>query len=198
MKIISLALENILKIRAIRIVPKSQVIEIKGENAAGKSSVLDGIVMGLKGKKSAPPLPVRRGSKKGSITINMDGDPDLNIPPFTIKSKVTDTFIETTIEPSELLHGETPRSFLDKLLGAISFDPLAFINQEEKKQRKVLAELVGVDLDAWDAKEKVIFDERTAKGRELTAAKARVDKLKFHEGIEATEEVSFTFNLNNL
>jgi len=191
MKIVNLIISNILKIRAIHIQPTSPVIEIKGENAAGKSSILDAILIAFKGKKSAPIEPVKRGAKKGTIRLELDGELAAGIPPFTITSKVTNDKIETIIEPAELLKGETPRSFLDKLLGHISFDPLEFMNQDSAKQRTTLAELVGIDLTAYDQKEKAVYDERTIKGRELKTVQAKVKDLTCYPEIQATEEVKF-------
>jgi hypothetical protein len=188
MQITKLVAENILKLQAIHITPQSSTIEIKGDNGAGKSSILDAILIGLKGKKFSPPEPVKHGEKKGKIVIDMDGDSAAGLPPFTITSKVTNNKIETIIEPSELLNGETPRQFLDKLLGAISFDPWEFVGKDSAKQKQILLELIGVDIDKIDKREKKIFDERTIVGRDLKAAEARVKGLVFHE-IEETEEV---------
>ena len=189
MKITKILIENVLKLKLINIVPKGDIIELKGENQAGKSSILNAIVIGFKGKKAAPAESVRRGEKKGSIVINLDGDPTLGIPAFKITSKVTNDKIDTIIEPVELLKGETPRSFLDKLLGVISFDPQEFIQKEPKEQRKILMKLIGVDGDALKAKEDIIFNERTEIGRDLKSAKSRCEKLKFWEGVKSTEEV---------
>lgn len=189
MQITKLVAENILKLQAIHITPKSSTIEIKGDNGAGKSSILDAILIGLKGKKFSPSEPVKHGEKKGKIVIDMDGDSAAGLLPFTITSKVTNNKIETIIEPLELLNGETPRQFLDKLLGAISFDPWEFVSQEGKKQKQVLLELIGVNIDEIDKREKKVFDERTIVGRELKAAEARVKGLKFHPDIKETEEV---------
>jgi predicted ATP-binding protein involved in virulence len=187
MKITELIVDNIMKVRAIRIIPKSEVITIQGDNGAGKSSVLDAIVMGFKGKKEFPEVPIRKGAKKGSIKISIDGDD--TIPPFTIISTITDKSSTLTIEPDKILSGETPRSFLDKLIGKISFDPLQFINEEGKKQRKVLMELIGIDVDKLDQEEKSVYDERTVKGRDLKAAQGKVDGLKQYPDIKETEEV---------
>lgn len=191
MKIIELIASNILRINAIHLVPKSDVNEIKGLNGAGKSSVLDLIVLGFKGKKGAPAEPVTHGKKKGEIKLTIDGDADSGIPKFTITSKVTNDKIETIIEPASLLKGETPRSFLDKLLGHISFDPLEFMNKAEKDQRNTLAALVGVDIDQFDQDEKLAFDERTEKGRELKAAKIKVDALTCYPDVKQSEETNF-------
>ena len=191
MKIIELVASNILRINAIHLVPKGDVNEVKGLNGAGKSSLLDIFVIGFEGKKGAPKEPITRGKKKGDIEITLDGDVASGIPPFKIKSKVTNDKIETIIEPVSLLKGETPRSFLDKLIGHISFDPLEFMNKAEKDQRNTLAALVGVDINKYDQDEKIAFDERTEKGRELKAARIKVDALTCYPDIKQTEETNF-------
>ena len=191
MKIIELVASNILRINAIHLVPKGDVNEVKGLNGAGKSSLLDIIVMGFKGKKGAPLEPVLRGKKKGEIKLTIDGDEESGIPQFTITSKISNDKIETIIEPVSLLKGETPRSFLDKLIGHISFDPLEFMNKAEKDQRNTLAALVGVDINKYDQDEKIAFDERTEQGRSLKAAKIKVDALTCYPDVKQTEETNF-------
>jgi len=190
MKIISLFAENILKLKAICIIPKSEVIEIKGDNAAGKSSVLDAIVFAFKGDRELPKQPIRKGAKKGIIKISLDGDAAVGIPPFTITRTFTDKSTSIKIEPETIHPGETPRSFMDKLIGKISFDPLQFINQEGKKQRAVLLNMIGVDVDSLDIKEKKIFDDRTIKGRELKTQQVKTDTAAklFDQTIIETEE----------
>jgi energy-coupling factor transporter ATP-binding protein EcfA2 len=176
-----------MKIRAIHIIPKSEVITVQGDNGAGKSSLLNSIVMAFKGKKEFPEVPLRRGSKKGIIKMSIDGDDTIG--PFTITQSISEKSSTLTIEPDKILAGETPRSFLDKLIGKISFDPLQFINEEGKKQRRVLLDLIGIDVDKLDQEEKSVYDERTIKGRELSTAKVKCEGLKRYLDIKATEEI---------
>lgn len=188
MKIVSMAVENIMKITSAFIVPTDSTILVQGGNAQGKSSCLDSIVMALapKSVKTFPKQPLKAGSKKGSITIKVDGNDQ--IPPFTIVRSITEKGESLKIEPEKILAGETPRSFLDKLIGSISFDPLDFINKEPKKQRSTLMELIGLDVDEWERKEKEVFDERTIKGRELKIAEAKVNGAVVYEDV-GTEEL---------
>ena len=65
MKILKLTMENVLKIKALQVVPESEVINIKGENGVGKSSILDAIVMNFKGDRDLPKEPIKRGAKRG-------------------------------------------------------------------------------------------------------------------------------------
>lgn len=191
MKIISLAISNIMKITAAFIKPTSDVVLIQGDNAQGKSSVLDSIIMAFaeKNSKTFPKEPIKKGAKKGNIEIHMDGDSALGIPPFVITRTITPTGTTLKIEPEEILNGETPRSFMDKIIGSISFDPLSFINNEPKKQRKILLELIGVDVDELDRKEKEIFDSRTIKGRDLKIQEAKIKGLVNYPDVKETEEI---------
>jgi recombinational DNA repair ATPase RecF len=190
MKILSLMMENVLKIRAIGITPKSEVVEIKGENAMGKSSILEAIVIAFKGDRDLPKQPIKKGAKKGIVKISLDGDPAANIPPFTVTKKITEKGTSLKIEPDSVYAGETPRSFLDKLIGKISFDPLAFINEEGKKQRRVLLDLIGIDVDSLDTEEKNYFDLRTSKGREVKVQQAKIKGFNVWREVKNTKELS--------
>jgi molybdopterin converting factor small subunit len=189
MKIISLSVSNIMKVTAAFIQPKSEVVVIQGENEAGKSTLLNSIVMAFGGDRVLPEIPLKKGSKKGEIVVKLDGDKSLRIPPFVITRSFTDKKAYVKIEPESVTAGETPRSFLDKLIGSISFDPLKFINEESKKQRKTLLTLIGIDPDEWDAKEKVAFDKRTEIGRELKVAEAKCKDRVVYDDVEETEEI---------
>jgi len=65
------------------------------------------------------------------------------------------------------------------------------MNKAEKDQRNTLAALVGVDIDQFDQDEKLAFDERTEKGRELKAAKIKVDALTCYPDVKQSEETNF-------
>jgi len=187
MKIISLAVSNIMKVTAAFIQPKSNVVVIQGENEAGKSSILNSIIYAFKGDRGLPEMPIKKGAKKGDIVIKLDGDKSLGIPPFTITRTITDKKGYVKIEPESVTAGETPRSFLDKLIGSISFDPLKFINEDSKKQKDTLLRLIGIDPDEWAAKEKIAFDKRTELGRQLKIAEAKVKDAVIHEGVGSEE-----------
>jgi len=108
MKIISLAVSNIMKVTAAFIQPKSDVVVIQGENEAGKSSILNSIIYAFKGDRDLPEMPIKEGAKKGDIVIKLDGDKSLGIPPFTITRTITDKKGYVKIEPESVTAGETP------------------------------------------------------------------------------------------
>lgn len=189
MKILSLSISNIMKITAAFVQFKSEVTTVQGENEQGKSSLLDSLVMAFGGDRVLPKMPIKKGAKNGEIVVKMAGDENLGIPPFTITRTITDKKASVKIEPEIAKAGETPRSFLDKLIGSISFDPLKFINEDSKKQRKTLLTLIGIDPDEWDKKEKEAFDKRTLIGRDLKTAEAKVKDKVVYDDVDETEEI---------
>jgi len=188
MRVISLEAENVLRFKSVRVITKDELIEIKGENSAGKSSLINLIIMAFGGKKEFPDQVIRKGAKKGINKVKIDGDPTLGIPPFTIVQTISEKSDTTKIIPDEFLKGETPRSFLDKIKGKIGFDPWDFIKQDKKKQRKMLLDMIGVDADKMDAEEKSAFDKRTELGRILKISEAKIRDAVVYEGV-GTEEI---------
>jgi DNA repair exonuclease SbcCD ATPase subunit len=181
MKIVKLNAENILKLSAIEIVPQDNMILITGENGAGKSSVLDSIVMALTGGKSIPSEPVKKGSEKGKIVIDM-GE-------FTITRSFTKDNSYLKIEAADGKDVKSPQKFLDNLIGKVSFDPLEFINNhKESEQRDILLQLIGVNVDELDAKEKQLRDERTEVGRDMKKAENLYKSIEYFPQVKETEE----------
>jgi len=183
MKILRFYAENVLKLKAVEIVPKDNMVEIRGKNASGKSSILDSIVMALTGGKSIPEKPINKGADKGKIIIEL--------PMYKITRSFTKDNSYLAIEAVDGSKVKSPQKFLDDLVGSISFDPLDFINKEGVEQRRVVLELIGVDVDALDKEEKELRDQRTIIGRDVKTAKATLDGLTFDQEVGSdSEEVS--------
>ena len=182
MKILNLQANNILKLTAIDITPTDNMVLITGKNGAGKSSVLDCIVMALKGGREIPEVPIKKGADKGKIVLDM-GE-------YTITRSFTKENTYLKIEHKDGKQIKSPQKFLDDLVGNVSFDPLAFLNNESKKQRDILLEIIGVDVDKLDAKEKVLRNSRTACGRDLDKAKMKYESLPTSSTALPESEVS--------
>lgn len=190
LKIVSFKAENIMKLSAVSIVPKDNMIEITGKNGAGKSSILDSIVMALTGGKSIPEKPIKSGKDKGKIVL------DLGLYQITRSFTADNSYLKIeTVDGSTI---KSPQKFLDELVGSISFDPLDFINRKKEEQRKALLELIGVNVDDLDNKKKLIYDERTAIGRDLKSAEASLKGLTYDDSIKQTTEVSISDLTNRL
>lgn len=162
MKIIELRAENIKRLRAVEITPSGDMVVIGGNNAQGKSSVLDAIWLALGGGKASKetPLPIRDGEEKASVRLDL-GD-------LVVTRSWTRKGTSLKVENAEGAQYKSPQSMLDALVGQLSFDPLAFTRLSPKEQREALLDLVDldVDLDALDAEAKQVYQQRTDVGRQ--------------------------------
>ena len=173
MKIIRLFVNNILNLRAIEVRPDPNINKISGRNGAGKTNLLETIRFTLLGKRSMPEKPLREGAKKGDIKIDI-GD-------YIVEVKITKNGEYWNVTDKEGKPVSKPMDLLKKIVGPISFDPLAMLDDDPKKLRAVLLELVGVDLDEFDTKIKALRDERTIAGRTLKQTKALLEACPYHD-----------------
>ena len=185
MKIISLKAENIKKLRAVEITPDGNTVVISGRNGQGKTSVLDSIWLALAGGEASKgmPRPVRDGEKKASVTLNL-GD-------LIVTRTWTDndkSYLK--VDNKDGATFKSPQKMLDALVGRLSFDPLAFAQQDDKTQLKTLQELVNIDPAPLDARRKVIFDQRTIINREATQLKGQLDGMTAPGDDVPAEELS--------
>jgi energy-coupling factor transporter ATP-binding protein EcfA2 len=189
--IVSLTSENFKRLKAVRIEPNGTMVVVGGRNAQGKSSVLDSIAAALGGKDAVPDLALRQGAESGQIILDLGdivvrrGFTEGGNTTLTVKNKDGATF-------------SSPQAMLDKLVGKLSFDPLAFARMKPTDQLATLKQLVGLDFTAQDAARKKVYDERTAVGTLGKSAKARLDALPPVPADTPTTEVSVTDLMRDL
>lgn len=171
--IVELTAENVKKLVAVQIKPDGSLVQITGRNGQGKTSVLDCIWWALEGAKHIQAEPIRKGAKEARIRL------DLGV------IKVTRTFrrpkdetgqITTfmSIENEDGAKFPKPQMILDQLFGALTFDPMAFLREEPKKQLTILRGFVSdVDFDAIDCANKADLAKRTEVNRDAKMARAQ-------------------------
>lgn len=167
--IVSLVAENIKRLRAVRVDPKSRVVRIGGRNGQGKTSLLDCIAMALGGAGAAPSKPIRDGAARGQIVLETN---DLIV---TRKFTAGGTSLEVTNKEGAKFPG--PQGVLDKLTTSLAFDPLAFTRADKKSQFKQLQKLLGIDTESIDTERKEVYEKRTAKNRQIKDAIAVMASL---------------------
>ena len=202
MKIVKLTAENVKRLKAVEIVPDGPMVKITGKNGQGKSSVLDSLWWALGGSKAVQEDPIHHGENKASIRLELD---DLVV---TRTFTPGNTYLK--VENRDGASFKSPQSILDKLVGQLSFDPLAFAQADPKTQRALLLQVTGITvdqhhlteisgtylhlpgetaLDTLNATYKHVFAERTVANRVLEQAKASLAAMP---EVEAVEPVSVT------
>lgn len=164
MKIIQLQSQNIKNLRAIEINPEGTAVILTGANEAGKSAVLDSIMLALTGEKME--RPIRDGQDRAEVNVDLGK--------YKVKRVWTHNGERLEVTNPEGARYSSPQSLLDKILGDLSFDPLAFKNLKAKEQRELLLQAVGMDFSAGDLRFKELYEERTLKNRDAKRLEAQL------------------------
>ena len=188
MKIVALQAENVKKLTAIEIRPDGNLVQITGKNGQGKTSILDSIWWALAGATHIQAQPIQKGATKARIRL------DLGEIIVTRTFKATDEGYTTgiSVENAEGVKYPSPQTMLDKLLGQLTFDPLAFTRLDVKEQFNTLAHFVPeIDFDAHQAAHQADYDLRTGINRKAVEAKAAAAKIEVPPDCQ-TEKVDTT------
>ncbi len=195
LKIAQLQAENFKKLRVVSFSPDPTSSTIGGDNGQGKTSLLDAIAVAIGGTKMAPEEPIRKGTERSDIRMQLTGK--VGDMPVTYNlhrafkrngDKTSSELIITT--PDGTAIGQ-PQTILNNLLGAAGaaiLDPLEFAHKKPADQAATLRNLVGLDFTDLDAKRKTAYDERTLVNKEIEALKARNTGAVEHQGVPDEEQ----------
>jgi hypothetical protein len=194
MRIVRLQAEGFKRLVAVDITPEGDLIEVRGNNGEGKSSVLDAIFAALAGADAAPIKPVRTGEEYALIKLDLG---ELKVTRYFGDDGATKLKVENA-EGAVFSQGQT---MLDALVGSISFDPLEFAGMDAKAQAAEIRRLVklDVDLDQLAALDKTDYEKRREINRDAAALKARIEAIVVPEGLpdEAPDKTALADQLAN-
>lgn len=206
MKIVRLQSQNVMRLVAVDVTPSGDLVIVGGKNGAGKSSVLNSIAVALGGLALAPAEPIRAGESEAKVVVDLG---ELKVTRRFVRSKVYDCTRDGSGEHqhSELCHFTwsdvsstlsvtnaegtakyaSPQKMLDDLLGKLTFDPLAFAQDDAKRQAETLRQLVGLDTRAIDDRRRAAAANRARLKREVEAKMAVVAAMPWHDGAPEAE-----------
>lgn len=158
MKIARLEIENIKRIRAVRIEPSQNGLTIiGGENNQGKTSVLDSIAWALGGEKYRPSESKRKGSAiPPNLHLVMDNG-------LVVERKGKNSDLKVT-DPTGKKGGQ---QLLDEFVEQLALDLPKFMEASGKEKAGTLLQIIGVGdrLLNLEETEKEKYNERLAIGR---------------------------------
>ena len=184
MTITALSLENVKRLTAIRITADGKPIVLTGNNGAGKSSVLDGILLALSGAGLEDPI--KHGATRAVIKLKIEGKEEA----FNIERIIRPGSRELKVTSADGKPISSPQRFLDSLVGSIAFDPLEFVRLKPKAQADSLRSLLGIDTTAIERKKADFYAERTVVNRLIENLKGQLDGIPEHAADVPDEEVS--------
>lgn len=179
--VVALQVENVKRIQAVAIRPEGSVVVIGGQNAQGKTSLLDSLEMALGGGKTIPAEPVRRGARKARIVADL-GE-------LVVERTFTPKGTALEVRNAAGVPQRSPQALLDKLCSKVAFDPLSFAREEPRKQDAILKEVLGLDFSEIDQKRAQLYEQRRDTKRDAKQLESRVDAMVLHIGVP-DEEVS--------
>ena len=158
MKINKLEIENVKRIKAVKIEPtKDGLTIIGGKNNQGKTSVLDSIAWALGGERFRPSQAQREGSViPPNLKIVMDNG-------LVVERKGKNSDLKVT-DPSGKKAGQ---QLLNEFIEQLALDLPRFMEASGKEKAKTLLHIIGLDatIVELEKKEAQIFNSRQAIGR---------------------------------
>lgn len=175
-KINSLELENVKRIKAVKVEPTENGLTIVGgRNNQGKTSVLDAIAWALGGNKFRPSDPQRNGSVlPPNLKVTLSNG-------LIVERKGKNSTLKIT-DPSGAKSGQ---QILDKLIGEMALNVPKFMNSNSKDKANYLLQILGIgeQLLKLETQEKKIYNDRTMTGRIRDQKQKYADELEHYDGV---------------
>lgn len=186
MKITALELENVKRIRALRLEPSQNGLTvIGGRNGQGKTSVLSAIAYALGGEKFKPSA-LKREDAVSDAYIHLETDDGL-----IIERKGKNAALTVTDTKGK----KGGQRILDDLISKLAIDLPAFLNASDKEKAETLLNIIGVGekLKKLEEDEKAKYNIRLSVGQQQTRKAKAAEEMPFYE--EAPAELMSTAEL---
>ena len=179
-KINKLEIENVKRIKAVKIEPTANGLTIVGgNNNQGKTSVLDSIAWALGGDKYRPSQAQREGSAiPPTLHLVMSNG-------LVVDRKGKNSSLKVT-DPSGQKGGQ---QLLNEFVEQLALDLPKFMEASGKEKAQVLLKIIGVgdQLEALDKREKELYNRRLAIGQIADQKQKFADEQKYYP--EAPKEL---------
>lgn len=175
-KINSLELENVKRVKAVKLEPTENGLTIiGGKNNQGKTSVLDSIAFTLGGNTYKPSNTKRDGSMVDPymrIVLNNG---------IIVERKGKNSALKVTDSSGN----KAGQQLLDSFISTFALDLPKFINSNDKDKAKVLLQIIGVgdQLDAFDREEDKLTAERLSIGKIAREKAGHAEQMVQWDGV---------------
>lgn len=181
--LVALETSNVKRVRLVRLElgPEGLVV-IGGNNAAGKSSLLDSIEWAMAGAAGIDAEPLRRGAKRGYTQLALR---DAEGRGYNVERSYSEKGSRLVVTSPEGEEQRAPQAILDGLCSAIAFDPVAFAALDQDAAAEALRKLVGLDTADLDEERDRLYAERTRVNRDARELGATLERMPYHRDAPA-------------
>ena len=160
-----LVIENFKKITFLSLENNDDdLVEIQGKNAQGKTSVLEAIECTLLGDRKLPDNPIQNGKDIGQVIIETD---EFKVQKRLMKNKHGVTTTSLIVWDKEGNQINSPQTFLNKVLGTSSINPMEFVFKKPLERVEILRKALAIDFTEIDKERGRLYQERLEVGRTL-------------------------------
>jgi len=186
LRIIAFRAENFKRLKSVEIRPDGSVVRLVGRNRQGKTSCPDAIAAVLGGDALSPAVPIRAGEDHAEASVDLG---EHGLPELIATRRWTESGSTLTVRSPEGAKYPSPQALLNKLIGKISFDPLAFFLAKPQDQVETLRKLVGLDFSLLDAERKAAYESRTVVNRDVAVLRGALAHVPDVEAPEAEVKI---------
>lgn len=175
-KINSLELENVKRVKAVKLEPTvNGLTVVGGKNNQGKTSVLDAIAWALGGAKYKP----SQAQREGSLV-----EPQLHIE-LSNGMVVERLGKNGTLKVTDPSGQKGNQSLLDGFISQFALDLPKFMEADKNTKAKILLQIIGVGdkLSTFDKQESELYNRRTEIGRIADQKKKYADEMVQWDGV---------------
>ena len=163
----------------------AEILELTGDNGAGKSSILDAIMIAILGTKS-----IKRANREYPKSEIIEKDKKTAIIKVTLESEERTIKIQRTMEKTQTAGlvnkieitdtsgQKITQKFLDSLINLIAIDPLALSNMTPAEQQEIIKEITGENLEEHENKIQEIENRKNEYNKEITHKQNAAIELK--------------------
>ncbi len=175
-KITSLQLENVKRVRAVALQPDENGLTILGgRNGQGKTSVLDAIAWALGGDRYRPSTPHRDGSVlPPEIRLTLSNG-------LVVERKGKNSALTVT-DPAGKRYGQ---KLLDAFVGTFAIDLPKFLQASDRDKADMLLKIIGVGPQLKDIEHQInqVYSQRHAIGQIAEQKSAAAKDMPFTDGV---------------
>ena len=162
--VVSLKVDSFMRIVAAHVHPDATgLVEVRGKNGQGKSSLIQSMLSALKGDR--PPLPITEGAHGGSVVVDLG---ELVVEETLTRDANGKAKAGLVVKDKHTGNKRgSPRALLKELTNRLA-DPVAFLEAKPEEQVKTALGVLGLDekLAGLEGLAEVCYDKRRDLGRD--------------------------------